>query len=264
MLTAYFDDSGTHAGSPVVLMGGLMGVERQWTDFESAWDAHLKAPLGGERPPLKRFHMYDCEHGEGEFGHWKKAERDRFIYELREVIFASGLFGYACAIDRKEWDGLIRATVREMTGDAEQYCVISCILRTLEHAKRLAPGEPVAFVFDNRPHREESNKKIFDLYNGYHKIGGPIPEPARIAFESSADTLPLQAADLFAWEVRNHAIDWIHLGHDAPRRPHFVALTKGMKADVQVADREAIQKIAAHMASQTNLRDLANYLRTGE
>lgn len=34
MLHAYFDDSGTHAGSQVVRMGGLIGDAAQWHTFE--------------------------------------------------------------------------------------------------------------------------------------------------------------------------------------------------------------------------------------
>jgi hypothetical protein len=32
--TAYFDESGTHAGSPVSVMAGFVGDARQWRKFE--------------------------------------------------------------------------------------------------------------------------------------------------------------------------------------------------------------------------------------
>jgi hypothetical protein len=33
VLSAFFDDSGTHANSPIVALGGLLGTEAQWNDF---------------------------------------------------------------------------------------------------------------------------------------------------------------------------------------------------------------------------------------
>ena len=43
MLGAFFDDSGTHDGSPVVAMGGLLGTDEQWRTFEERWLALIKA-----------------------------------------------------------------------------------------------------------------------------------------------------------------------------------------------------------------------------
>ena len=39
LIRAYFDDSGTHANSDVVVLGGLLGSVDQWTQFETAWAA---------------------------------------------------------------------------------------------------------------------------------------------------------------------------------------------------------------------------------
>jgi hypothetical protein len=50
MLGAFFDDSGTHDGSAVVAMGGLLGTDRQWDEFETRWVALLNEPLPGKLP----------------------------------------------------------------------------------------------------------------------------------------------------------------------------------------------------------------------
>jgi hypothetical protein len=64
MLIAYYDDSGTHDGSAAVVYGGFIGHEDTWASFEPKWRAIL------QRERLKRFHLADCEAGEGEFRNW--------------------------------------------------------------------------------------------------------------------------------------------------------------------------------------------------
>ncbi len=37
LVGAFFDDSGTHDGSPVLALGGVLGTGEQWDAFEKAW-----------------------------------------------------------------------------------------------------------------------------------------------------------------------------------------------------------------------------------
>jgi hypothetical protein len=73
MLGAFFDDSGTHAGSPVMTIGGVLGTEAQWDVFAAAWEALLKEPLPGKKP-LKQFHLSPCRAGRDEFESYSSAE----------------------------------------------------------------------------------------------------------------------------------------------------------------------------------------------
>jgi hypothetical protein len=66
MLTAYFDDSGTHTTSDLVLWCGLFGSEHQWKLFNELWAQILAEPCPG-KPPLQRFHMTECQNSLGEF-----------------------------------------------------------------------------------------------------------------------------------------------------------------------------------------------------
>src|SRR5437588_11737895 len=75
MSMGYFDDSGTHGSSEVVVWGGLMGTESQWLKFERKWKIKLAEPLPG-KPPLKRFHMFDCEARVGEFEYYSDPEKN--------------------------------------------------------------------------------------------------------------------------------------------------------------------------------------------
>jgi hypothetical protein len=68
ILTAYFDESGTHDGSPYTVMAAVMGHGCQWTAFQRDFN-NLKRSFG-----FSVFHAKEVRAGKGEFANWS-AER---------------------------------------------------------------------------------------------------------------------------------------------------------------------------------------------
>jgi len=264
MLSGYFDDSGTHGDSAVVVMGGVIGDEDQWKTFERDWAARLLAPVE-TRGCISRFHMHDCELGHEEFEGWSKGERDRTIFNFRQIIIDSKLRAYVCAVARKPWDAYVRGNLRNITGDAERYGVVSCFVQSFKLAQENWPKEnQIALAFDNRPHREEANRRVFELYNRHFQRHRKSPEPMGISFLSSEQALPLQAADMVAWESYRHAQEFLKHGRKAKPRPHFNRLVETGRVRAQIADAEVIRRLVKTIpVSQKRLQELGDFMAYG-
>ncbi len=248
MLTAYFDDSGTHADLNVVLVAGIMGTEWELTSLDALWKPHIDNPLCGRKAPLRRFHATDCYNSQNEFRGWSRTETDYFSHQLREVILASGVKAYGIAISRRDWDELITGELRGFLGDAEGYAIVQCYVGALQWAQANTFDANITFVFDNRPseiqRRAQTAGDAFERHSSYPQVTG-------CAFLSSYKIRPLQAADLIAWEVYQHANQIFNAGtlQPAKRRELWEHLNPAIFR-TQYANRKSIQRIADFIMEQ--------------
>ena len=222
MVRAYFDDSGTHGGSDVVVMGGLIGTEVQWAGFEQQWRARLAEPLPG-KPPLRRFHMTDCHNRRDEFKDYSEAERDAVIHGFRQVIIESGVYGNAAAVSRADWDRIVAPTPMLLWfGDADGFCFRDCVGRLVSHFRHHPPPDgDLSFVLDDRPHRTAFHEFLYAQYQPLVLLTqSPLRLSEKLGFASSEQCMPLQGADMWAWENHYHARDWLKRGAPVEIRPH--------------------------------------------
>ena len=83
ILKSYFDESGTHGGSPITVMSGIMGTAQQWSKFERA-TARLKRRYG-----FTIFHAKDFKSRSGQFAGWPGEKCDALLLDLAKA--ANGL-----------------------------------------------------------------------------------------------------------------------------------------------------------------------------
>jgi hypothetical protein len=248
MLTSYLDDSGTHDDAEIVLWAGLSANQFQWDALIDAWRKTLAAPCPGKEP-ISRFHMTDCYNSRGEFAGWKRHETDYLASHFCDIIIKNGIYGYAFATSRKDWDQLITGDLRTLLGDSEGFCVRNCYVRITQWAREKANYDPsLAFVFDSRPHREAENSLLFSIYKKFSEDNKEGPALANLAFSSSKERLPLQAADLFAWEIYQHANDIVQKRAEPnkPIRSILERLANSQRIVSQFADRDAILRLPEH------------------
>ncbi len=261
MLRAYFDDAGSHAGAPVVVVGGLVGTVDQWESLEEAWERQLANPLPEVgKPCLSMFHMSPCEAGDGEFEGYKPVERALVAQHFRRVIARSNLASTASAIDVAAWDDLVTGPVRGFLGAALEKCFMNCLDRVRDYAFDHPNGKYVAVVFDQGIENDRLHELI-DLY----KRG---PEDTRtnfssIIFAKVKDYYPLQAADLVATQNYWLAQEWLGVrpfGKDVDIS--FREIFKDRPFEGQILDRAGIEDDLRHRGPDGRLLPVANILMT--
>lgn len=240
MITAYFDDSGTHTTSEIVIVAGVFATEARTRLLERRWRKLLADPLEGRKPALKRFHMTDCFNSRGEFAGWTRTETDYLCHLFREEMIGAEIAAYAVACSRKDWDELVTGDYSAIFGDAEGFCIRNCFVRTLAWAQTCTFDPDIQFVFDSRPSAVVKDAGVVN--HAYANIVDQF-RIANISFENSTDTVLLQAADYVAWEMYNHAKEILGSINKPPRREEFKRFINQIRFDGQIADRAAIKEM---------------------
>src|SRR3954447_19259018 len=242
MSQGYFDDSGTHGSSEVVVWGGLMGTDSQWLRFGRDWNSKLDDPLPG-KPPLKRFHMTDCQAKDGEFRDYSEAEKNAVIHDFRKVILDSGIYGYAAAVVIADWNEIIGGKSYGRFGDADFFCMNLCVLNAARFARDFTEDRFISLAFDDRKEHAEANQFVLSIFQEAYNTHRQNEEVAGISFLPTLKFAPLQAADMIAWETYNHAKTWKPGGQGEPERPHLQRLVETGRFIAHIANRNSIGEI---------------------
>jgi hypothetical protein len=260
MLRAYFDDAGTHAGSPIAVMGGLIGTVAQWERLEEAWSKQLADPIPElEKPRLSMFHMAACEAADREFRDYKPVERQAVAQNFRKIIANSGLASTASAVDVAAWNDLVVGPARDYLGPAIEPGFAHCLTRARDFAWDHPEGRQIAVVFDQGIENSRLHK-IVAMHTDFHDSR---VEFCSIEFASVKCNYPLQAADIIA--TQNYWIAQNFMGLRAPGRDvdySFRKLFADKPAEALLLDRQAIVEDLKHRGRDGRLLPVANILMT--
>lgn len=78
VLTAYYDESGTHGGSPATVLAGFVGDSNDWVDFDIEWSKVLKKH---GITHLRAKHLFHCQ---GEHKGWSD---EQVRYLMNDVMY---------------------------------------------------------------------------------------------------------------------------------------------------------------------------------
>jgi hypothetical protein len=193
---AYFDESGTHDGSPAVVVAGWLASANQWAHFSADWLRELRAFR--LYPPV--FHMTDFESRRQAFATWSNPERIRRLQRLQKIIRRRTRKAIAVAVAVDAY--AVAREERKVPGELSAYgfAVMECTKKVGAWADLTGHKDPVGYCF------EAGAKHQGDVVTAMTCVEKNPTFQARFRYGSWAfgfkqDLPPLQAADMLAYEV---------------------------------------------------------------
>ena len=242
MLIGYFDESGTHAGSKSLAIGGFVGPEKKWRRFEREWSQELRSE------GLLYTHMSELESCRGLFASWDKTRARNFQVRLLDIIRAHATWGVSCTVMLNDYNQLVLSDpdkeLSKKVGTPYGICTVGCVALSVEWVKKKHPAEAIQFIFESGMPRTEVTE-----WFARQKLRSP--QLAGIAFSEKSQTLPLQAADIHAYEAWKHTENQYASGNplrDVRRSLHALI---GMPIAGRMWDRSGLQKRIAEVRNAT-------------
>jgi hypothetical protein len=207
ILKGYFDDSGEEEDRQhkAVSLSGYIGTFDNWKKFEDGWQRVL------DKEHIPYLHMKELAHFKGPFAKYKDNEPDRknLLISLIKVLEDSRLYGISTAIRLK---GLYKFNI-ESNVNVEAYSFnLYWNMMQISHKWNLSPVQLIVDKTNNAERRVAvaRNYAKTDIYfPDCDKNILVLPLNCNLTFR---EVLPLQAADLLAWECRKDATtkhNWI-------------------------------------------------------
>jgi hypothetical protein len=190
VLKAYLDESGTHDGSPVLTVAAYMARPREWRDWTKKWNVAKR--------PIKIFHAVDCANFRDEFEGWDETKRNEFVARLLPVIANSDFPGVVVGIHMEEFRRVMRGRdgLKEIFGTPYAACLQWVIQIIMNFALGANSRERIGFVHETNDYQHEA----LNSFNWIKEHGNKLGTVIGLQFGDKVDYVPLQAADILAYE----------------------------------------------------------------
>ena len=211
MISAYFDESGTHDGSAAVAFAGYSGHPDVWASFGECWASCLR------KYGFSCFHMADYAARKSPFDRLDEQERVDLVASLIACINEHDIVGTAVVLKRADWSVVMPGVSQSSRANDPYYMLMMrAMVDILLYAA--ARKERVLFTFDRRQKVAELAGMLHDAMLQVHPWLKAILSDQTV-FASRQEYAPLQAADILAYEAYRRACNF-----SIPERKSFAAL----------------------------------------
>lgn len=192
------DDSGSDGSGEAFVLAGYVATDNQWINFSTEWSAVLKS-----LPRIEYFKMKEANSLRGQFWGWSQEDRNAKVSELVRVVKGNVQLGVTCTV---WWEDLkaLSDEFGEVPWKPYPLLFHGAMAAVTQYCIQHEIDDKLRFVFGDQgiagKRAAEVHEEVRDVLTKREKdvLGSkPVHLDDKIF-------LPLQAADLIAWQTRRY------------------------------------------------------------
>jgi len=191
MLKAFFDESGTHRGSPATVVAGYVGTDEQFVVLARAWAAELK------RADLKTFHYAEFQNRLGVYKTMSVPARSLLVNGLAAAVVDSGVRVISGAFVGDFEQAITQGPNWRVRFDSSYSVAFDLVVLGLQQHSAANGDEPVAVTFSRHDQYGRPARRIWRT----HRHNGHWKWVHSCDYRNMRALPELQAADMIAYET---------------------------------------------------------------
>jgi hypothetical protein len=193
MALAFVDDSRSGGDSPYYVLAGYSASLPTWDAFSIDWKAVLDSA-----PKLDYFKMSEAESLKGQFAGFRPDQRDARLGQFIDVVLRYSPWEASIAVPDSDYRELLYPVLHKQHANPYYFAFIAMVTALSGFYRHSGSTEMVDFIFDEQKGMENRMRRLYAQFRGWY----PHWQLGRVAFKNDKQFLPLQAADLIAWQTR--------------------------------------------------------------
>jgi len=248
MLTAFIDDSDSEPSGQVFVLAGFVASRDRWDKFTEEWDKALAGPPR----PLDYFKMVEANSLKGQFSDWTEDERNLKLRELTLIISQYAQFAIRATLGWKDF----KDVQAQYAYPQEPYDALFQTIMALavKGTMRLPIPDKVEFIFDEQGDAGKRARETFEMAKEFIPPNLLEFVPYEPLHRSDREFLPLQAADMSAWQSRRFLAD--HEIHGIERARCYSETMKSLDAiplEEHRIDQAQLQSFFRHITKRIEM-----------
>jgi hypothetical protein len=230
-LESYSDESYDHT-KRVYIIAGWIASPQEWEILIPKWEDIL----GNYK--ITTFHTTDCCQGIKAFDNWPSSKKASIMKDLIDLLERSDILGMAAGVLVKDFEKVLSNEAdRELFGGEPYFLAFQEYVGFLtEFVANQYSEHVVNFTFDEHSEFRPKAKEIYESISRDARLAG-TGHYGTLAFKHDDVVIPLQAADLLAYETQL-ALQRKYYPSDRPERMSFARL-KGIKKLLKISYYDA-------------------------